>query len=392
MRRHEVIGLRDRLLTAVTLAVAGCSQSAGDPVVPATSADGAVVVSSNPAPSQVALPSKDPSEQVWRSPEGVACMPREDTVNASPGQCGAPGPGMHKSPHGCSGRCSYSLDAAISASESRRRRGDACCFQAVVHHYRMGRPFEGPNGALFAQVEARPGWGRDLRLAARRRTSMRVRLAVAEAYRADAVEEHASIAAFARLSLELLRLGAPAALVRLTHQAALDEVRHAADAFAIASALAGESVGPGPLPVATALPPATTRAALFEETLRGGCVGESLSAALALEAGLAAGDTAVRDVLLGVAEDEARHAELAIHVAVWCFETASREERTEMRELLRSARSAPIAPREEPSPNASPGELAWLGRLTPQRRRVAELFAREFVVAPMLAALERALA
>ena len=49
----------------------------------------------------------------------------------------------------------------------------------------------------------------------------------------------AEIASFARTSLDLLALGAPADLVAETHRAALDEIEHARIAYALASAFSG---------------------------------------------------------------------------------------------------------------------------------------------------------
>ncbi|WP_053335495.1 hypothetical protein [Plesiocystis pacifica] len=61
--------------------------------------------------------------------------------------------------------------------------------------------------------------------------------------------EHASVASFARFVAELTQLGARAALIAEALRAAEDEVRHAQLAFGLASAYAGEPLGPGPLQV-----------------------------------------------------------------------------------------------------------------------------------------------
>jgi hypothetical protein len=79
--------------------------------------------------------------------------------------------------------------------------------------------------------------------------------------------EHASIAAFGNLSLQLMAVGAPAALIEATHLAALDEIRHARDAFAIASRLAGRPIEPGPFPAAAELRADLSIARLAAETL-----------------------------------------------------------------------------------------------------------------------------
>jgi hypothetical protein len=71
-----------------------------------------------------------------------------------------------------------------------------------------------------------------------------VRERAAAHYLAIAKLEHASVASFMRFALALLAHGAPADLVRDANAAALDEIEHARAAFALASALAGEPLGP----------------------------------------------------------------------------------------------------------------------------------------------------
>jgi len=125
--------------------------------------------------------------------------------------------------------------------------------------------------------------------------------------------EHASVAAFARFTLQLLSLGAPADLVEQSQRAALDEVRHAELAFALASRYAGRSIGPGPLPLTGALD-ASSVEAILRTTVREGCVGETRAALEASRAAETCEDPTVRSVLETIAADEARHAELAWRV------------------------------------------------------------------------------
>jgi hypothetical protein len=139
---------------------------------------------------------------------------------------------------------------------------------------------------------------------------------IAAAWARDAAMEHASIASFARFTLDLLAHGAPADLVLGAQDAARDEVQHARACFAIASRLARRELGPGPLDVGRSSPSADL-AALVTATVIEGCVGETLSALLA-EARLArAKDPDVRAALTAIAHEEARHAELAWKVLGW---------------------------------------------------------------------------
>jgi hypothetical protein len=143
----------------------------------------------------------------------------------------------------------------------------------------------------------------------------------AAAWAADAAAEHASIASFARFSLSLLAVGAPAELVTSAHDAALDEIRHARTCFALAAAYAGYDVEPGPFPVGDAVHPDTSLAALARSTALEGCVGETIAAVVAAERARCETDPAVRAALEGIAADEARHAELAWRTVAWAVRT-----------------------------------------------------------------------
>ena len=125
--------------------------------------------------------------------------------------------------------------------------------------------------------------------------------------------EHASVAAFARFTLQLLSLGAPVELVDASQRAALDEVRHAELAFALASRYAGRAIGPGPLPLTGALD-ASSVEAILRTTVREGCIGETRAALEASRAAETCEEPTVRSVLETIAADEARHAELAWRV------------------------------------------------------------------------------
>jgi hypothetical protein len=69
-----------------------------------------------------------------------------------------------------------------------------------------------------------------------------LRARVREGWLERAAMEHASVAAFARFTLQLLGLGAPAELIDASQQAGRDEARHARLCYAIASQLGGPVV------------------------------------------------------------------------------------------------------------------------------------------------------
>ncbi len=133
-----------------------------------------------------------------------------------------------------------------------------------------------------------------------------------------AAMEHASVASFARFSLQLMALGAPADLLVEAHRAALDEIEHARVAYGLANLLGTTNVGPDKLPAALASIP-TSIAEFVEALVEEGCVGETLGAAEAREAAEAAAFAPLADVLHKIAADEERHATLAWRALQWAM-------------------------------------------------------------------------
>src|SRR5262249_45609125 len=109
------------------------------------------------------------------------------------------------------------------------------------------------------------------------------RAALAAAWARDALLEHASGASFARFSLALLAGGAPADLVALAHEAALDEIEHARLCFALASRYAGEEIAPGPFPLGGEVAVGGSLREIAVSTVREGCIGETMAAVIAAE-------------------------------------------------------------------------------------------------------------
>lgn len=146
--------------------------------------------------------------------------------------------------------------------------------------------------------------------------SAEARAARAAYWEAAAAMEHASVASFARFTLSLLALGAPAALVAEAQRAGRDEVEHARLAYGLASAYAGRAVGPGPLHLGAA-PVLTERSAVLRALIEEACVGETLGVAEALALAAAEEDPALRALHRRIAADEQRHAELAWRTLAW---------------------------------------------------------------------------
>lgn len=176
-----------------------------------------------------------------------------------------------------------------------------------------GRPFLVEYSERLASIELRDGWlGHDWEEKLELSSELRQRLA--EHWTRIGLMEHASIAAFARFTLDLLSIGAPADLIEASNQALVDETRHARIAFGLASSFAGHSLGPGRLSMEGALQATGQLEDLLRTTFREGCVGETRAALEVARAASSCADPDLRRTLDGIAEDEGRHAELAWRV------------------------------------------------------------------------------
>ena len=211
----------------------------------------------------------------------------------------------------------------------------------------IGRPFLIDGLARVADTDQGGDWSTPV-LAPRTETLPHdVCARLGKAWTKIALLEHASIAAFARFTLQLLSLGAPADLVERSQSAMADETAHAKLAFSLAGAFGGHSVGPSVLDVRGALDQSSLPE-ILAMVIREGCIGETIAAIEAAEALEYATDPAVRQVLARIARDEARHAELAFRFVRWAVDS----EGERVRELAwREFRSA-LA--EEPEPKGLP--------------------------------------
>jgi hypothetical protein len=178
----------------------------------------------------------------------------------------------------------------------------------------IGRPFLVGGARRTAKVAARSDFSASLEPGLD--LDVETRAALARHWERGALLEHASIASFARFSLELLALGAPAELVLASASALADETLHAKLCFALAGAYAGHPVGPGPLSM-SGVAPETDLARLVESAVVEGCIGETTAALEAALVARAVTDPIVRDVLERIAADEQRHAELAFRFVRW---------------------------------------------------------------------------
>lgn len=167
---------------------------------------------------------------------------------------------------------------------------------------------------------------------------------LAEVWLKDALEEHASVAAFARFTMLLLSVGAPPDLIAASQRASLDEVKHARDCFALAKRYGSSAAGPDTLDVRGAVLPLSL-AQLVDLAVEEGCVGETLGALLAKEQRALATDTEVARVLARLERDEARHAELAWKFLAWAIQRGGQDVRDAAeRAFTRSAQAIAAMP------------------------------------------------
>ncbi len=176
------------------------------------------------------------------------------------------------------------------------------------------RPFLVGSSLRAAAAASRADWLEPF--AAANDLDVGTRQALAAAWLKDALEEHASVAAFARFSIMGLAVGAPPDLIADAQRASLDEIRHARICFGLACRYGAREIGPATLRVDDAFPAATlTEVAML--AAKEGCVGETLGALLAERQALIATDPAVKKALAKIAGDERHHAELSWRFVSW---------------------------------------------------------------------------
>ena len=262
---------------------------------------------------------------------------------------------------------------------------EACCYHYAVDPQLLcgvGRPFVVEGAPRTGDVRPRADWiaeGRpradDLDATTRR--------ALAEAWSREARFEHASVASFARLALELLAAGAPADLVRDAQRAMGDEIRHAELCFALASAYAGAPVGPGPIAVDGALG-RVSLADIAAAAVREGCIGETIAALTAMEGRDAATDPAVRAALTVIAEDEGEHAAMSWRLVAWAYRSGDHEVRAA---VAAAFATGVAAPRDEAPAGIDPRAYRAHGRPLPEEVRAIAASALANVIRPSARAL-----
>jgi len=191
--------------------------------------------------------------------------------------------------------------------------------------------------------------------------------------------EHASIAVFSSVSLELMSMGAPPHLLEGCHRAAADEIRHACLALDVARSLGDTSWDLGALPEVPTKTPTLQEIAIG--ALLEGCIGEGTAAARAhITADRARGPIA--EVLRTIARDETRHASLAWATVRWALQRDP-SLASELRQALALARAERLGVVHAETDLA----LAELGVMSAAEASQIECDVLETIVGPVLGRL-----
>jgi hypothetical protein len=208
------------------------------------------------------------------------------------------------------------LQLLEEATRKRREAGDT---ESCVYQWASccpgGRPLEVAGRRVVAEPTAGARWSKGPRGRVGLSLAPEARAAVSRAWFEDALAEHASVASFARATLELIAVGAPPRLLAAHQRAGIQEIAHAQRCFALARAYGGGDVDPGA--IAVPAPRAAHLVRLACDTFAEGCVAETFGALLAERALAGCRVEAVRAALRVIAADEAAHAALAWKTLAW---------------------------------------------------------------------------
>jgi hypothetical protein len=215
-----------------------------------------------------------------------------------------------------------------------------CCYpvsiEPIENSCTYGRPYVTDGQSRLAETTDGGGWSGEL-CPDLDGLAPEARELLAAAWTAAALDEHAAVAAFGRVALDLMAHGAPADLVAWTLRAAGEEVDHARLGFALASGYAGRPVRPGVFPLGASVPIAADLAAFAAATAREGCVGETLTTLVALECLAKTSDPAARAALQQITRDELEHARLAWATVRWAIDAGGAPVRAAVAEVFARA-------------------------------------------------------
>jgi len=194
---------------------------------------------------------------------------------------------------------------------------EACCYPAEIS--------DGNDRCIVGRPYWEDGVQRQAPLCASGALSTVKHAERAAAWALAGAGEHASVAAFARLSLHLMSLGAPTSLLRAVHQAALEEVGHAEQCWEFARFFGGAEVTAGAFPFQGSFSTHVSLAEVAAAAVREGCLAETLGAHVLSVAAQHAPEAEVRAALLTMADEETRHAVLSFEIVAWALRNGDAE-------------------------------------------------------------------
>jgi hypothetical protein len=187
--------------------------------------------------------------------------------------------------------------------------------------FARGRQLRRFGKVLLPEVREGDDWAKAGRL---EEVPPELRAPLAARWRENGRTEHASVAAFARLTLDLMALGAPPRLLHDTQKDADDEIRHTELCFALARGLDGRAESPAAFPQAARARTLSrwrtiALAQLAVDSLIDGALHEGVSARVIAQLAQRCEVPEVRAVLRQLAADEGRHSAHGWDVVEWCL-------------------------------------------------------------------------
>jgi len=225
------------------------------------------------------------------------------------------------------------LDTDCSDGQRCRRKRDMCggtcepipkVIRPKAAERNIGRPFvvDGRYRATTSmigkmnEVNANTGWNIQLVPDILANSSSNQDIALAFSNQGEG--EHASVASFARHTLQLMTMGAPATLMIGSQKAALDEIKHAKMCYGIAKSFLGAKIQPSTLNIDGSVK-TMRKSEIVQSVITEGCIGETLAAVRARLSAHYAKEQNVKGILEEIASDETNHSQLAWNTVQWAI-------------------------------------------------------------------------
>ncbi|MFO0553941.1 MAG: ferritin-like domain-containing protein [Polyangiaceae bacterium] len=274
--------------------------------------------------------------------------------------------------NGCAPVNEVSDGCCVPAAGGPRFDGKQCCYDFCGGSC-CGRPLVVEGAPVVFDATERADWASSLD------ASSSADAAIASAWLDDARMEHASVASFAKFTLDLTWLGAPPDLLREAARAMSDEIGHAELCFSVARRYGAPACGPAHATESPAIE-RSTPLEVVRRTVLDGCVGETLAAAYACAQLEATTDPEVARALAVISEEELRHAELAFRFVAWARENIAGASEVAARAFAEALERMPI-PTPEPD-QASRDAWRAAGRLDRATAWAVAASVRDALVAP----------